>query len=427
MRALVLGMGSAGDVHPMAALGIALRSRGHEVEFAASPVFRRVAERHGFGFFPLGTEQDYFEALNDPDLWKSRRAFGVIARRLMLPSLRPVYEWIERSLGSDDMVVVAAATALGARVAQDKLGASLATIHLQPAIIRSYYQTAAIGIPDVMNVVPRPLKRLFFRVVDRFVIDRALAPEVNRFRSELGLPSVRRLFNGWIHSPQLVIGLFPEWFGPVQPDWPPNMRLAGFPLYDESEARGVPDELEEFLRDGEPPVVFTAGSAMTQARDFFRVSAEAVAILGLRAVFLTQFPEQLPPSLPGSIRSFSYVPFSLALPRAAALVHHGGIGTTAQAFAAGIPQLVVPYAHDQPDNAVRVERLGAGLTLLPAAYRTSTAARTLRRLLGSDEIRSTCRRLAQATPRGSLAVAAHLIERLAMRGVRFAAARPGAG
>ena len=214
--------------------------------------------------------------------------------------------------------------------------------------------------------------------MDRFLIDALLAPETNAFRAELGLPPVSRLFDRWLHSPQRTIGLFPEWFAPPPPDWPPNVVLTGFPLWDESGVRGPSSELEEFLGAGEPPVVFTAGSAMTQAQRFFQVSAEVCRATGRRGLFLTMFPEQLPAPLPDGVRHFDYVPFSAVLPRSAVLVHHGGIGTTAQALAAGVPQLVVPAAHDQPDNAVRVRRLGAGEFLLPRSYTAANAVEVLR-------------------------------------------------
>ncbi|MEJ2246837.1 MAG: glycosyltransferase, partial [Acidobacteriota bacterium] len=150
--------------------------------------------------------------------------------------------------------------------------------------------------------------------------------------------------------------------------------------------------LEEFLEAGDPPVVFTAGSAHAFSAEFFRVSVEACLECGWRGILLTQFPDQLPVELPKNIRTFNYVPFSFLLPRAAALVHHGGIGTTAQAFAAGVPQLVVPFAHDQPDNGVRVRRLGVGDFLLPRRYKTVDLIKKLKRLLQSTAMRENCSR-----------------------------------
>jgi len=394
MQAIVIGLGSAGDVHPNVGLALALQRRGHRVLFVGPAFFRSLAERAGLDFFGLGTEEEYYEAVRDPDLWHPLRAFSVVARRLILPWMRPIYEIIVKHGDAGRTVVAAPGTAFGARIAQEKLGVPLATVHLQPLMLRSTLEPGCFGFPDIIGVLPRPLRGLYLRAADRLLIDRLLAAETNAFRAELGLSPVRRFFDRWFHSPQLIIGFFPEWFAPPPPDWPANVHLAGFPLWDERELRQLAPELEAFLDAGNGPVVFTAGSAMAQGKDFFRVSADACRLSGRRGLFLTQFPEQLPPDLPDSVRHFDYIPFSTVLPRAAAFVHHGGIGTTAQALAAGVPQLVVPLAHDQPDNAVRVRRLGVGDFLLPKAYKTPTVVKRLDRLLGSSAVTEACRRRA---------------------------------
>ncbi|MGH9462710.1 MAG: RNA-binding domain-containing protein [Vicinamibacteria bacterium] len=124
---------------------------------------------------------------------------------------------------------------------------------------------------------------------------------------------------------------------------------------------------------------------MKRAGDFFRTSIEAATRLGRRAILLTQYREHLPAHLPPGVVSFPYVPFAAVLPRSAAIVHHGGIGTIAQALAAGTPQLIRPMAHDQPDNAARAKRLGVALTVSPDRYSPDQAAHSLRRLLTSQQ------------------------------------------
>jgi UDP:flavonoid glycosyltransferase YjiC (YdhE family) len=189
--------------------------------------------------------------------------------------------------------------------------------------------------------------------------------------------------------------------------------LTGFPLWDEGEVRAPSPELEEFLTADDPPVVFTAGSAMMHAHDFFRISADVCRVMGRRGLLLTQFPEQLPAPLPDGVRHFDYVPFSAVLPRAAAFVHHGGIGTTAQALAAGVPQLVMPLAHDQPDNAARVRGLGVGDFLRPSAYKTPAVVERLNRLL-TPQVKENCRRRARdVAAHKPLETTCRLIEELA--------------
>jgi rhamnosyltransferase subunit B len=388
----VVALGSAGDVHPNVALALALRRRGNRVVLITSKYFEPLACRVGLEFVGLGTTEDYHAAVQDPDIWSPYRAFSVVARRLIVPNIAGIFEILSQWSKTEEVVVAASGLAFGARIAHEKLGLPLATVHLQPVMFRSLRRPPVFGFPDVLGFLPRFLRRPYLRAADRFVIDPHLAPAVNAFRAGLGLPPVRRLLDRWMHSPQLVIGLFPEWFAAPQPDWPPNVHLTGFPLYDERDSREPQPELDRFLDAGDAPVVFTGGSAMAQDAEFFRVSVEVCRASGRRGLLLTQFPEQLPARLPETVRHFHYVPFSKVLPRTAAFVHHGGIGTVAQGLAGGVPQLVVPLAHDQPDNAIRVRGLGVGEMLLPKHYHLKPVLRRLDDLLGSAAIRENCRR-----------------------------------
>lgn len=412
LTAIVIGLGSAGDVHPNVGLALALRERGHDVLLLAPSVFRELAARTGLSFLGLMDEKYFQETLDHPDLWHPLKSFGVVARRLILPAMRPIYEIIRERFRPGHTVVAAPAFAFGARIANEKLGVPLATVHLQPIVFRSTEAPGCFGFPDLLAHMPRWMRSHYYGAVDRFIVDPLLAKETNRFRRELGLSPISRFFNEWFHSPDCVIGMFPEWFAPPASGWPPNLLLPGFPLWDERQVREPSQELRDFLAEGESPIVFTAGSAMKQARRFFHVSAEVCRAMRRRGLLLTQYPEQLPSQLPPGVRHFDYIPFSAVLPHAAAFVHHGGIGTTSQALAAGVPQLVVPLSHDQPDNGVRVQRLGVGDFVLPFAYRTSKVIARLARLM-TPEVRERCRlRAADVAQNDALAATARCIEEL---------------
>jgi UDP:flavonoid glycosyltransferase YjiC (YdhE family) len=194
----------------------------------------------------------------------------------------------------------------------------------------------------------------------------------------------------WMHSPQLVIGFFPEWFARPQADWPPQTHLVGFPLWDSGSAPML-SEAQDFLGAGEPPIVFTPGSAGATMHRYFRESVAAAREIGVRAMLVTNFPEQVPADLPSHIRTFGYLPFSEVLPRAAILVYHGGIGTLAQTIKAGIPHLVVPNGHDQFDNAWRIEQLGLGRSIPQTRYRADPVVRAIRGILDDSAGRARCR------------------------------------
>ncbi len=413
LNVLLPTIGSAGDVHPMIALGVALQHRGHRVTVITSPLFQDLIGAQGLGFLPAGTVEDARMAITDPNLWHPRRGFEVVARRAILPSIEPVYRAIEKH--ADGRTVVASSgLAFGARLAQERLGVPLATIHLQPSIIRSLVEQGMTGNVRISAAQPMWFKRAFFRLADWLLIDRTLKRPLNEFRTTLGLGPVDRVMYRWMHSPSLVIGFFPEWFAEPQPDWPPHTHLVGFPLWDTGGAPQWPDGAEEFIRAGDRPVVVTPGSAAATLHRFFDESVAAARALNVRAMLVTNFPDQVPSHLPPGVRVFGYLPFSELLPKAALLVHHGGIGTLAQAARAGIPQIAVPNGHDQFDNGWRIERLGLGRSIPQTAYRARTVASAIDALVGNRIVQAQCQTIASRMhPQAAVLRACELIEELA--------------
>ncbi len=210
---------------------------------------------------------------------------------------------------------------------------------------------------------------------------RRLGGPVNKLRASVGLGAVKRIFDSWIHSPDRVIGLFPEWFAAPASDWPAQAVLTGFPLYDEADILPLDLKLGRFLDSGEAPIAFTPGSAMRYGDRFFGAAVEACRLLGRRGLLVSMHERHLPKRLPKEIRHVKYAPFSRLLPRCAAIVHHGGIGTSSQALAAGVPQLAMPMGFDQADNAGRLKRLGVAEVLPALDFRRVRAAVLLERVM----------------------------------------------
>jgi UDP:flavonoid glycosyltransferase YjiC (YdhE family) len=282
----------------------------------------------------------------------------------------------------DDALLVASPGIIAARLLQEAGKISLVSVILQPWMIPSV-QSPPIMMSGLTlpRWAPRLVGGLYYRLIDA-IGSHLLGAEFKQLRAELALEPMRGMFRWWF-SPDLALGLFPEWFGPPQSDWPPQIRLAGFPV-DGLARRGLPANLSAFCQDGKRVIAFTFGTGMMHARELFREAIEACGLLGSRAVLLTRFRSQLPDELPPFVHHCEFASFAELFPLCAAVVHHGGIGTVSNALAAGTPQLILPFAFDQLDNAVRVKKLGAGAWLNPARRNAREIAAVLSRFLSSE-------------------------------------------
>ena len=391
MRFILTPVGSHGDVHPYVGIGRRLKERGHDVVLMSAGAFAEVAHTAGLDFIPTVSKEKYFELTENPDLWHPQRGLGLVLSTAA-QYMRHGYGLLEEAY-EPGTVLVGHMLSLASRVFQEKNDVPAATVHIAPSGLRSMHQLPPL-IPGVdLSGWPRPVKRGFWWIADRMMVDPHFVPALNDWRAELGLEPVHRPFKGWLNSPRRVIALFPDWFGGSPPDWPPQVVEVGFPLYDEADLHEPDQELEAFLdahqRDG-GPIVLTPGSANRHAGEFFEAGLCAAEQLGRPALCLTAFPEQLPDPLPEHAFHGRFAPFSRVFPRSCAVAHHGGIGTSGQGLAAGIPHLVMPLGFDQPDNAARLQRLGVGDWLVPAKFKAAAVAKKLERLIDRADVRQAC-------------------------------------
>jgi rhamnosyltransferase subunit B len=414
-RVCLVTFGSAGDVHPMLALGQTLRSQGWPVTLLTNPVFAQATASAGLDFIPVGERRDQEATTAHPKLWHPIDGFGVMWRYLLRPALRPTYDRLAEFAARGRCVVIASPVAMGARLAQERLGLPLITAYTAATMLRTVRDPMTLAHWNVAPWFPRLLRRGAWSLLDRLKLEPLVRPTLDPLRAELGLPALREsVFGSWMHSPQAGMTLFAPWFAPAAPDWPTPTVQAGFPLYDEPWPEGPSAGLTEFLQGGSPPVVFMPGTARQEAADFFGAALRACEHAGERGLLLGTVDQELRQRLPPTVRAETYVPFWWLLPRARALVHHGGIGSCAQALRAGIPQLTVPHAYDQFDNAMRLRRLGVGRTLPSAAHGLDDMGAELKSLLGSEQVARAAKDIAgRTTPQAAQKVVANLVEQFA--------------
>ncbi|MBE2287329.1 MAG: glycosyltransferase [Prosthecobacter sp.] len=381
---LLLPYGTSGSTYPFIWLGRQLLAHGHRVTMITAPRYEALAKQAGLDF--SATPNDELEQmLRDPSLWK----LGLGLKTAYTHGGRAAKDYVAaaeavmKSAGRADLIM-APMICFGARVLREKLGIPLVTTHLYPMMIIKGHRPPVV-IPPFRWLRSMPL--IVRRTILRFPnpLDLFAMGPVRRCSIAHGVRP-RSLWKEWWDSPDGVLALFPDWFAAPQPDWPQNFLQWDFPLEDMGGEQPVEDALARFLAQDGKPVFFTAGTGHFHAEKFFATAAKLVEALGCRAVFITPRPEQLPSGLPDNVFVTRYAPFRQILPQARAFVHHGGIGTTSQCLAAGVPQLVVPMSLDQPDNADRVEQLGVGLQISHSRFSVAKALPLLRRCLEDETI-----------------------------------------
>jgi UDP:flavonoid glycosyltransferase YjiC (YdhE family) len=394
-RIVLNTFGSFGDLHPYLAIAIELRKRGHAALIATSEAYRAKVEAEGVEFAPV--RPDVGALLDRPDLleklWDPNRGTEYLIRDFLMPQVDRSYQDLTAACQGADLLLTHFAAYAGSTVAE-VLNLKWLSVALQPSIFLSANDPPVL--PPVwlkhLYCLGRSVTAAIFALGKLRV--RRWAQPLLALRHRLGLSTADNpVFEGQC-SPFGTLGLFSPHFARPQPDWPPNVTMCGFVFYDRRgvgfSPQSLPGDLARFLDDGSAPVVFTLGSsAVMHPGTFYRESLAAAQRLGLRAVLLVGANErdQLLPELPQSVFVAEYVPYSELLPRAALTVHQGGIGTTAQALRAGKPMLVVPWSHDQPDNAARLQRLGVSRTISRSRYKAGTVAREIECLLKDSIVR----------------------------------------
>jgi rhamnosyltransferase subunit B len=386
-RILLTSWGSFGDVYPYVGLAFALKDCGHHPVLATAEFYRSLIESLGFEFHPMGPMIDPADHATVERVLHPVRGADALIKEILLPSLDADYAALDQAAQQVDLMVTHPITFAAPIVAQVRRLPWVSTV-LAPM---SFFSAA-----DVPVLAPAPyLARLdrfgswYGRVVSRFARANTIRwmKPVFDLRHRLGLPGGGHpLFEGQFSS-TLTLALFSRVLASPQPDWPPNVVVTGSVFYNGPEL--LQPELEEFLDAGPPPVVFTLGSsAVAAAGRFYDESLYAARRLQVRAVLLTGgFARNVPRDGVGrDTFVVDRAPHQLLFPRAAAVVHPGGAGTLAQALRAGRPMVVVPHAHDQPDNAARAARLGVARTVRQHRYRAGRVARELEQMLSDSRI-----------------------------------------
>lgn len=386
-RIVLTTFGSFGDIHPYVAIALELKARGHTAVVVTSEIYREKFETLGIEFHSTRPE---LPDIDDPRvielieiIMDVNRGAEFLFKELLVPAVRDSYEDLKKATKGADLLVTHPITLAGHALAQKTSITWVSTV-LAPVSLWSDHDPLvppnAPWLHPIIKFGGTLAARVFKKLIE--MATNSWLKDYYQFRKELGLPKGKNpIFDGQ-YSPQLNLGLFSKVMCKPQPDWTPNTHITGFPFYDKKDNSNISPELVKFLDAGDAPIVFTLGSSAVHiAGEFFKESIEAAKMLNRRAVLLVGDDKHIPKDLPDTIAAFDYAPYSELLPRACVIVHQGGVGTTGQGLRSGVPTLIVPFSHDQPDNAARTVRIGVGRTISRGSYKAGRVVKELKELL----------------------------------------------
>lgn len=390
--------GSLGDLHPFLALGGELQRRGHRVTVATNAVHEAHVARAGLAFRHMRPDPDDTPAFHRRYM-HPRSGGEFVYRHYLGPAIRHSYADLAEASRGADLLVSQSLMALAAPLVAASTGVPWVSAVLQPMSFFSLHERPNYlpfaPLSWLCGRSPELHGRVFGYV--RQHTERWLDP-VLALRAELGIASRGHPLYEGQHSGRRVLAMFSPLLGAPQPDWPSATVQTGTALYLD-EAPALPEALRRFLeQDDAPLAVFTLGSAASNdAGDFYAAGLAAATALGMRALLLTgglSAASSLPAPLPKGALRIGYAPFEAVFPHAAVIVHSGGVATSFKALRAGKPQIIVPHAHDQMDNALRLRALGAALVLPKRRAGRHALRAALARALADDGMRQAAHRLA---------------------------------
>ena len=402
LRIILSNIGTFGDINPLIALALELKRRGHVPVMALPAVYLPRIVPLGLEFHAVRPDIDPTNSILVEMVYDVKHGTEHGLRDFLFPSLRHTYDDLLDAATKPvraDLLLLGELNYAGPLVAE-ATGIKWASYVLAPLSFFSAFD------PPVLPPFPKLAKADkavpgFGRVIKRVArfATRKWPQPIYDLRRELGLQKGANPLFDAKHSPYLVLAMFSSVLGTAQKDWPPNTLITGFCFYDSDAGNpALPAHLEKFVAAGPAPVVFTLGSAaVLAAGDFYEVSAKAALRMGVRAVLLigNDPRNRLKEKLPDSICVAEYAPYSALFSRASLVVHQGGVGTTAQCLRAGKPMLIMPYSHDQPDNARRMRRLRVAQVIQKSSYKAARVAGKLEAMLGEPSYAERAKSVAQ--------------------------------
>jgi sterol 3beta-glucosyltransferase len=396
VRITILALGTRGDVQPYVALGLGLQRAGHEVRLVAFGEFKALVESRGLDFFSagLGTSErleiDQEARATFTTTFTTIIEGGTIRQQWQAyHEFRPIMEQMQESFwqaSQGTQVVIFSTIGMNAYHVAEKLKVPCVWALTTPTLGRTRTQ------PNPL-LPPLPLGsgyNLLTHVLVEQLIQQVIGRLYNSWRrAQLDLPSIS--LHRWPYTQlhgrpvPLLYGYSPA-VAPRPPDWSEHAHVTGYWFLDHASDWQPPADLVDFLESGPPPIYIGFGSIVSRGSEkASRIVLDALRQSGQRAVMATGWGGLDQSDLPDEVFVVKSVPHDWLFPRMAAVVHHGGAGTTGAGLRAGVPGIVIPFSKDQPFWARRVKALGVGPDPIPRKRLTAGRLAHAMRVAVTDE------------------------------------------
>lgn len=399
--------GSAGDILPFLRVGAALAARDHRVTLVTHAGYERLAAGAGLAYRPFDTTGEYAEYLRHASQLNTPAGITRFLLEHSLPKAPAALACLVETLDADSLLITSPTFDTASRIAAEIVGLDPLWLFIAPVQVSEW-----------------PNRRAVRTTLYRHVLGDA----IEAVRAGVGLAPLGD-WDAWLRYSSRSLAQWPDWFAAPDSDWLPGVEPVGFLIDHPAERSALPDEPAAFLNEhagaATAPLLVTGGTGRYLGEEFYANALGAARQLDLPAIVVTRDRDCLPDELPERCLVIDHLPFGVAMPYCSTVIHHGGLGTTAAAAAAGVPQLILAFGADRPDNGCRVKECGVG-EMIPLPQCTVPAvADALRRLTGSAALRDRCREAsARILEQDGAATAARLAEHFMTKAPARAEDRP---
>ncbi|MGB7984763.1 MAG: nucleotide disphospho-sugar-binding domain-containing protein [Terracidiphilus sp.] len=387
-RIILITKGTAGDIEPFIELASVLRRRGNDVLLITHCHYEADCFRAGIPFVAFDRLEQFAKFVNDGHLLDTPAGIVAFSDRNIFPQITAEFLLLERYCRKPETIVIARHMA--------SLAASFVCERYSIPIITLFTCVAQANCFQLWIETCRSV----------------LAERINSCRMRLNFQPICD-WDKWAKNSSMFVACWPEWFAQSSSTWPLNTQHLGF-LYSHVPAEKLPPDAERLLQNEARPILITGGTSIWKlATNFYEVAATACKISQRPGILVCRHDRLVEKLGPEGINRFASLPFSTVMPRAVAVIHHGGSGTMIRAMASAVPQIILPFGADRQDNAIRIEELGLGIRILPPSWEALHIAQILCRIIDNDPFRVNLDRIqSRMSPAEDLERTCMLIEKL---------------